>query len=162
MDLQATAQLLGNFGEFFGAIAVVTTLAYLAVQIRQNTNALRSASYEHWNEVSNSYYDFASIHLDEISEFEQYQRIDELSQRQLYLLMGLASRAILQAETAFLQYRAGTLDGEVFEARMRSLEGFFSFYPIAYGIWGVRRQNHPTSFVEFLEDRFPELRPQAA
>jgi hypothetical protein len=49
MDLQATAQLLGNFGEFFGAIAVVVTLVYLAGQLRQNTNALRSASHEHWN-----------------------------------------------------------------------------------------------------------------
>ena len=37
MDLQATAQLLGNFGEFFGAIAVVATLGFLAVQIRQST-----------------------------------------------------------------------------------------------------------------------------
>ncbi len=34
MTLMDTAQLLGNFGEFFGAIAVVGTLAYLAVQVR--------------------------------------------------------------------------------------------------------------------------------
>jgi len=39
MDHQAFAQLLGNYGEFVGAIAVVVTLAYLAVQIRQNTKA---------------------------------------------------------------------------------------------------------------------------
>ena len=39
MDLMSTAQLLGNFGEFFGAIAVVATLGYLAVQIRNNTRA---------------------------------------------------------------------------------------------------------------------------
>jgi len=39
MDLMSTAQLLGNFGEFFGAIAVVVTLGYLAAQIRQNTRA---------------------------------------------------------------------------------------------------------------------------
>ena len=30
MNLQATAELLGNFGEFFGSIAVVATLMYLA------------------------------------------------------------------------------------------------------------------------------------
>jgi hypothetical protein len=36
MDLQATAQLLGNFGEFFGAIVVVVTLMYLAYQLRQS------------------------------------------------------------------------------------------------------------------------------
>ena len=42
MDHQAFAQLLGNYGEFVGAIAVVVTLAYLAVQIRQS-NKLESA-----------------------------------------------------------------------------------------------------------------------
>lgn len=40
MDQQAFAQLLGNYGEFVGAIAVVVTLAYLATQIRQNTLAM--------------------------------------------------------------------------------------------------------------------------
>ena len=38
MEHQALAQLLGNYGEFVGAIAVVATLAYLAVQIRQSNN----------------------------------------------------------------------------------------------------------------------------
>ena len=45
MDLMNTAQLLGNFGEFVGAIAVVATLAYVAVQIRQNTCATQAASH---------------------------------------------------------------------------------------------------------------------
>ena len=41
MDLMDTAQLLGNFGELVGAIAVVVTLVYLSVQIRQNTIVLK-------------------------------------------------------------------------------------------------------------------------
>ena len=44
MDLMSTAQLLGNFGEFLGAIAVVVTLAYLATQISQSTSATQAAS----------------------------------------------------------------------------------------------------------------------
>ena len=32
---------LGAIGEFIGAIAVVVTLIYLAIQVRQNTNALK-------------------------------------------------------------------------------------------------------------------------
>ena len=46
MDFVDTTQVLGNLGEFFGAIAVFATLAYLAVQIRQNTKAQRSAAYD--------------------------------------------------------------------------------------------------------------------
>jgi hypothetical protein len=37
-----TAQLLGNFGEFAGALAVVGTLVYLAVQVRQSKEALNA------------------------------------------------------------------------------------------------------------------------
>ena len=43
MTLMDMAQLLGNFGEFAGAIAVVATLGYLAYQIRQNTIVARSS-----------------------------------------------------------------------------------------------------------------------
>ncbi len=39
MDLMETAQLLGNFGEFVGSIAVVVTLAYLAIQVRHSRAA---------------------------------------------------------------------------------------------------------------------------
>jgi hypothetical protein len=36
---------LGAIGELVGALGVIVSLAYLAVQIRQNTRALRSTSY---------------------------------------------------------------------------------------------------------------------
>ncbi len=39
MDLQDTAQLLGNFGEFFGSLAILITLVYLSVQVRSAQSA---------------------------------------------------------------------------------------------------------------------------
>ena len=41
-----TLQDLGNIGEFVGAIGVIATLAYLAVQVRQNTRALRASTFQ--------------------------------------------------------------------------------------------------------------------
>ncbi len=40
MTLTETAQLLGNFGEFVGAIGVVVTLAFLAVQVRPSRRSM--------------------------------------------------------------------------------------------------------------------------
>ena len=40
MSLMEMAQLLGNFGEFIGAIAVVATLVYLAIQVRHSKSAV--------------------------------------------------------------------------------------------------------------------------
>lgn len=39
MDLVTTTQVLGNVGEFIGAIAVVATLFYLALQVREGKKA---------------------------------------------------------------------------------------------------------------------------
>jgi len=38
-------ETLGNLGDFLGGLAVIASLLYLAVQIRQNTRAVRSSSY---------------------------------------------------------------------------------------------------------------------
>ena len=46
------SQLLGNYGEFVGAIAIVVTLIYLAIQIRQNTASVKASAYQTW--VSNN------------------------------------------------------------------------------------------------------------
>ena len=50
MDHQTFAQLLGNYGEFVGAIAVVVTLAYVAIQVRHTRQVVeenaRSARYQ--------------------------------------------------------------------------------------------------------------------
>lgn len=47
MAVHEASQLLGNLGEFVGAIAVVVTLVYLSKQIRQNTKAMQSATFQH-------------------------------------------------------------------------------------------------------------------
>jgi len=38
-------QEIGNIGDFVGGLGVIASLIYLAVQIRQNTRAVRSSSY---------------------------------------------------------------------------------------------------------------------
>jgi hypothetical protein len=39
---------LGNIGEFVAAVGVIISLIYLAIQIRQNAEALRSAMQQAW------------------------------------------------------------------------------------------------------------------
>jgi hypothetical protein len=44
MDLLSWSQLLGNVGEFIGSIAILITLVYLAVQVRDTKEALSANS----------------------------------------------------------------------------------------------------------------------
>lgn len=54
---------LGNLGDFVGGIAVVITLIYLAVQVRQNTSALKAAS---WQEVVSGAREAAKLRRDRL------------------------------------------------------------------------------------------------
>ena len=56
MDLMSTAQLLGNFGEFFGAIAVFVTLAYLTIQVRQKSSNMDANALQSWSVAAASVY----------------------------------------------------------------------------------------------------------
>ena len=51
-----TIQDLGSIGELVGAVATVATLAYLAIQIRSNTNAVRSAAAQSVHEAFATWY----------------------------------------------------------------------------------------------------------
>jgi len=48
MNFTEIVQVLGSLGEFFGAIAVVLTLVYLARQVTQNTASVQAAAYQTW------------------------------------------------------------------------------------------------------------------
>ena len=75
MDHQTFAQLLGNYGEFFGAIAVVVTLVYLTTQVRQNTNAIQSSTYASWNEASQSWGDFVADNATTLAVIQEKGRM---------------------------------------------------------------------------------------
>ena len=47
MDHQTLAQLLGNYGEFIGSIAVFATLVYVGLQTKQNTRVLVQSGRMH-------------------------------------------------------------------------------------------------------------------
>jgi hypothetical protein len=51
MDHQAFAQLLGNYGEFAGAIGVIATLIYLSIQVRQNTLTIQRSDEAHRKDI---------------------------------------------------------------------------------------------------------------
>ena len=48
-------EALGAIGEIVGAVALVVTLGYLALQIRQNTQVLRSATHPAWTYYGHGY-----------------------------------------------------------------------------------------------------------
>jgi len=103
MDHLTFAQLLGNYGEFIGAIGVVVTLAYLAVQIRQNTRALRAASIDSMTQFANDIRmnlfndpEITTIYMNGLSGIDT---LNDLERERFRLLMTNALWALWNAYT---------------------------------------------------------------
>jgi hypothetical protein len=106
MDLQSTAQLLGNLGEFIAALAVVATLIYLAAQVKQGKVALDANT----EAMEREYQLRAEEALKEISESTAQMRrpmIQDAELAQLWL-DGLSGKRLSEID----EFRFGSMAHE--------------------------------------------------
>ncbi len=87
MSTLELSQILGNYGEFVGAIAVVLTLIYLTIQIRQNTKTtmatVRQGRAAHASNLAELFSN--SPYLPEINEkLVQGQDVDDVERSRFY------------------------------------------------------------------------------
>jgi len=116
MDLMSTAQLLGNFGEFVGSIAILVTLIYLATQLRQTTKALRASSYDSYKGMADS---LMGTQIEYPIPFTKVQRGEDLSPEEQTMVSAWAYQVFVQMESTYLQHREGLIDTDVYQARTR-------------------------------------------
>lgn len=120
---------LDNLGDFIGRIAVVITLIYLAVQVRQNTRAIRVASMQSSMIAAQNIgilpaqdRDLARVVRVGLTEPDELDE-DEFQQF-LYFLMS----KLRVHEDMFVQHRTGLVDDETWIARSSSLKTIFSMF----------------------------------
>ncbi|MGI9323688.1 MAG: hypothetical protein ACR2PZ_00605 [Pseudomonadales bacterium] len=168
MDLMSTAQLLGNFGEFAGAIAVVVTLVYVALQVKQsreatiqNTKAVRSSIYESLNQTETAFSDFYAQHRLELAELQTLSERDELTAEQNILAGAFGNRAYRSLETVYLHHKNGMLDDDLLEARIRGFSVFIDLFPGLKKSFEFMRSGSggfTEEFIRFIEEAIPSLR----
>jgi hypothetical protein len=131
MDHQAIAQLLGNYGEFVGALAVVATLFYLAVQVRQNSAQLResvSATKAATMQAANESLIQLNITIAQSPELAAFHLISAEDFRGLPLVeqrrcTALHLSALRVFQHLFRQYEAGLIDRDEWEETRAGLKG---------------------------------------
>jgi hypothetical protein len=164
MDHQAFAQLLGNYGEFLGAIGVVVTLGYLAVQIRHNTRSNRiSAELENLKQLTSWVRRFSTD--------KEAQRLWDLVAEDSELLSAEESRQWLWligelgwiAQTAFIQQQRGYLSTEAWNEFERVFVGVLQ-YDFVIDWWEKRETPYSREFVSSVDtalaERDSDWRPQ--
>ena len=147
---------IGATGEWAGAVGVIATLAYLAGQLRQNTKALRSSTYQAYISGAFSFADTLIENSPQIADVMQHSDFDSLSNEQKSLCRGYFLKTFTFMESHFLHHRAGSLDDDVFEARMRSSVAFLTKYPLARKVWDEEATGSygvVEEFADYMEGR---------
>ena len=157
MNLMDAAQLLGNFGEFVGAIAVVVTLAYLATQIRQNTVAQRSSSSL---ETTRSFTDWFSTVMTDPElvrifsagfEEDPDELADEDRARFVWMLAALTSRV----DEMYTQHKAGLINDDRWFKYRGIIVGALR-YPVVKEWWDSGATYFDSGFIEEIEATDPD------
>ena len=129
-------EAIGAIGETIGAIAVVLTLVYLSIQIRQNTRSVRAATYQSVAEA------LADCSYKLVGHME-----DEASDRRL-LFIG----TIRRYENLYFQMRQGNIGESDAEAFFNSLSVFLIDSRFS-GYWDIFRPILDPSFAKYVDDQ---------
>ena len=116
MDWEA----IGAIGEVLGALAVVATLGYLAVQIRQNTKAVRIQTYQAIMDSSNRLGDsLAEQNVDEIYR-KGRKDPDSCSTEEWARFVLIAGQVMNLYEGLYLHHQSGAIDDDFFTNRWKT------------------------------------------
>jgi hypothetical protein len=152
MDHQALAQLLGNYGEFVGAIAVVATLGYLAVQIRHSTNTIGGSTEMQLAREMAAWHARVTgdAELREIYEMAASDEPMEDAQRQRYCW--LISELFFLYEGVYRQYRRGLMSEVAWQTLVDTMIGLLR-NPEANRWWTSRAPAFSDEFFEYVEEK---------
>ena len=140
-----TLEDLGNLGEFIASVGVLITLVYLAIQIRQNTAAIRVQTRQALSETQ-----FANINLRAtdpqlsliIAKVNRNEPLDDDEQARFYYH---ADASMRQFENAYSHYRAGMLSEEDWQAQRRSIIVTLRT-PLAREMWSGLKHTYNQDF----------------
>jgi hypothetical protein len=110
---------LNQWLALIGNIGVIVGIFFLAYEIQANTNAVRSATYQAYNESTFSWADTNLEYSSELAKIYQVKDLSELTAEQRQVWIGFIFKTFTNMEANYLQHRAGAMDDDVFDAKMQ-------------------------------------------
>ena len=141
---------LGSIGDFVGSIAVLISLVYLAVQVRGNTEAARTTTYQAivsefgaLNRAIAGTPGLSTMFGSALEDFQSLSADDKSRMSQLFFA------CFHNFENMYYQYRKGYLEDDVWMGWKRLMLTYYS-RPGFQIWWAVRSDVFSSTFAEFL------------
>jgi hypothetical protein len=106
-------EAIGAIGEVAGAIGVIATLIYLAIQIRSNTKAMRAQSISDVTHNMKTEMGFILQGHDNAAMLMKMQKDEPMTDKELMLADAFLTAAFITRQNEYFQYQQGILDLEV-------------------------------------------------
>lgn len=147
-------EALGNIGDFVGGIAVIATLVYLALQVRQNSQLLRRAALESAGAAASVTHGLAAQSPENAAVFHRglidLETLSPEEQTHFYLLI---MNVFLQFDYAYQSHKAGALSAEQWESQWIGAKWYLS-RPGVRTWWARRGQQvigHGSGLVHMID-----------
>ncbi len=129
-------EAIGAVGEALGALGVITTLGYLAVQIRQNTKSVRRTAHISTTDAFNQLSTLI-VQDPEVARISQIGTLDpgKLNEDEQYRFQRLMGMLISNFENLFFQHQDGLLETERWESHEETLQGLVSSPGFSIAYW---------------------------
>jgi hypothetical protein len=149
---------LGNIGEFVGGIAVLATLVYLALQIRENTRALRVTSHQEAGRLAAGL-NYAIANHPDFAELlvRSLESPESLSPAERLRLEAWADNCLGTYEAIFWQRDHGFVDSAMWHAWEHGL--LSNMTPFLRGFWAANKKRYHPSFREHVDAALEAARP---
>ncbi|MEZ5553810.1 MAG: hypothetical protein R3E82_23235 [Pseudomonadales bacterium] len=113
---------IGAVGEIVGAIAVLLTLGYLALQIRQNNKSIRSSIYTSWVDIGSLVHTLRAEYPEVFEKAISPGREPELlTKQEAQIAESICAHMFNLFEAHYLHYVNGTIDEHVFDSKRRNM-----------------------------------------
>lgn len=147
---EITIQDLGSIGELLAAMATIATLVYLAMQIRQNTEAVRIQTYQAIMDSSNRLGDsLAEQNVDAIYR-KGRKSPDSCTPQEMAQFMLIAGQVVNLYEGLYLHHQSGAIDDDFFENRWKTFCNFMQ-QPGFRRMWERAGTYYSVSFTRAVE-----------
>ena len=155
MDHQAFARLLGNYGEFVGAVAVVLTLIYLAVQVRQNTNTIAGSTEMDLAREMTAWHARITADPELIQLYEKGASNEPMSDSEMTRYRWVAAELIWLYEGAYKQHLRALISNNTWESIVTAIVGLLRGHVLS-AWWESRTSALSPEFVAYIDQRRSE------
>jgi len=146
-----TIQELGSIGELVAAIATVITLGYIALQIRQNTQAERISAELDYAKIQNDWYARMNAQPDLLRLWDKAgEDPTSLSPDDKRRFLWLIAELFVIYEGHYHTYQKGYISEDAWHTRMDVLKALLT-NPVVAEWWDLRMGSLSAGFYNYLD-----------